>query len=192
MLENHLSFAHRCWERLIQPGDAVIDATSGNGHDTVFLAELVVCKNSGLVIGLDIQENAIANTQSRLNKKFTKSQLDRVHLFQLSHAAFPEIAYQQPIKLIIYNLGYLPGGNKELTTLSETTLQSLQCAMEIISPLGSISITCYPGHEQGAIEEKDLLDLVSRLDPQEWNVTRHQWINRQKAPNLLILTRKIK
>ena len=85
-------------------------------------------------------------------------------------STFPKLAQQHPIRLVVYNLGYLPKGNKKLTTLTDSTLQSLENALALIQPGGVVSITCYPGHEEGAKEEAALLQKVAQLSPSSWNV----------------------
>ncbi len=177
--QTHLSLAHSYWEKTIQSGDWAIDATCGNGHDTLKLSQ--ICEG---VISLDIQEKALEITKERLD------QSANVHLFLQSHAELPPLATQVPVRLIVYNLGYLPGGNKKLTTRVSSTLQSLQWAQEILLPGGMISITCYPGHPEGQLEEKALIEMAAKLSPFAWDVCHHQWLNRNLAPSLLLLEKK--
>jgi len=86
-----------------------------------------------------------------------------------SHTELPSLT---DVKLVVYNLGYLPGGDKAVTTLTETTLISLGKALEISK---AISITCYPGHPEGAKEEKSVLEWVEKLDKSMWVATHHHW-----------------
>ena len=131
---------HDLWKKIVLPGDLVIDATVGNGHDTLFLANLV--GKNGKVVGYDIQKQAIENTQERV------AAFPNVELKLKSHAKFDEVE----AKLIVYNLGYLPGSDKIVTTLLETTLESLESAKKALAPDGALSIMCYPGHQEGARE----------------------------------------
>ena len=174
IFNSHLDFAHETWEKILESGCWAIDATCGNGHDTLKLAQLVGA--SGGVIGIDIQEKAIENTEARLTEARLKGQ-PKVHLFQQSHETFPALAYENPISLIVYNLGYLPGGNKDLTTLTSSTLNSVSQALDLLSFGGALSLTCYPGHAEGAAELLALLDFFEGLSPLEWNVTHHQFLN---------------
>ncbi len=168
-MSNHLKQAHILWKQTLSPEDVVIDATCGNGHDTLFLAEL-----GGQVIAYDIQSDAIEKTRAKVPQATFHHQ---------SHASFVETQ----AALIIYNLGYLPGGDKQLTTRSETTLQSVGQALQIATK--AISITCYPGHPEGAREEALLVEFVRGIDPKQWMVCHHQWLNRKAAPSLLWLLR---
>lgn len=180
LFSSHLDLAHTYWARLITPEDTVIDATCGNGWDTLALAQ---CHPS-LLIALDIQEEALKNTKRLLNEN---GLLHKASLYLQSHESFPPV---ENVKLIVYNLGYLPGGDKSRTTLEGTTLQSLQRAAELVVDGGAISITCYPGHPEGEKEQTAVVQWVKTLDPQVWNVCHHQWLNRHKSPSLLFLQKK--
>ncbi|MBS4168805.1 class I SAM-dependent methyltransferase [Parachlamydia sp. AcF125] len=186
LFQSHLDVAHHYWKKLVQPGDTVIDATCGNGHDTLVLAKLVLNSPSGKVIGMDVQSQAIKNTQERLAKEFSANQMQRIHLHCACHSTFP-VQAPHVVKLIVYNLGYLPNGDKSLTTCVNTTLLSLQAALSIITPGGAISLTCYPGHAEGKREEQAILSFVRGLQPQEWSCSYQTWINRHQAPGLLFI-----
>lgn len=174
IFNSHLDFAHQKWEKLAFDGACAIDATCGNGRDTAVLAELF-----SDVIAIDIQMDAIEKTCMEIGES--------VSYYCQCHSSFPEEVYEKPISLIVYNLGYLPGGKKEITTKTSTTLISVQKGLQLLIPGGMMSITCYPGHPEGAKEETELLKLAKELDPEEWSVTHLVWINRNKAPSLLLL-----
>lgn len=191
LFQSYLDFAHLFWKQLLQEGDQVIDATCGNGHDTLAVAKMFLTSTSGKIYALDIQEAAIKSTQERLEKELTAEVYQRIQLIQKSHAIFPSWMAPKSIKLIIYNLGYLPGGNKQITTLSETTINSLKHALELLMPGGAISMTCYPGHLEGAREEKLVSNFVETLDPKNWNCCHHRWLNRQQSASLFLIQKKI-
>lgn len=178
---SHLECAHSFWQALLKPDDTVIDATCGNGHDTLVLAKLVP---QGKVIAFDIQQQAIEETKKRLQEA---DLLKRVDLRLASHATFSEDLLPQSIALIVYNLGYLPGGNKALTTTSKTTLNSIKKALSLLKPGGAISCTLYPGHSEGEIEKGSLLEFLQTLSAKDWAICHLQWRNRQKSPELLII-----
>jgi len=190
LFRSHLDLAHHYWTTLVHFGDTVIDATCGNGHDTLKLAQLALDDNQGLVIGIDLQKQSLDATKSRLMEQLSPAQWQRVQLICSCHTSFPELPVQS-VRLIVYNLGYLPKGDKSKTTVVKTTIESLQAAFPLIMPGGVICITCYPGHEEGEREEKAVLDFVQNLDPHEWCCTYQQWVNRQKAPGLLLIQRRI-
>ncbi len=189
LFRSHLDLAHGYWKQLIQKGDWVIDATCGNGHDSLILASLI---EEGGVIGLDIQEIALQKTRQLLNTHLPEEKIPSIHLFQQSHLSFPSLAYQHPIRVVVYNLGYLPGGNKSLTTQTETTLPSIDAALQLLQPGGILSITCYPGHPEGAREETALISQLSHLKSSEWNVCHHTFSNRLAAPSLILVQKTVK
>lgn len=186
-LQSHLKMAHAYWEAIIKPQDVVIDATAGNGHDTLFMAKLA---KEGCVYAFDIQVEALEKTRIRLKNNLSEQQFLRIKLIQGCHSQFPEEIRPKSVKLIAYNLGYLPGGNKNNTTLTKTTLKSIENGLALIQVQGVISITCYPGHPEGKIEESAILDFASQLDRSQWNCSHHRWINRKNSPSLLFISRQ--
>ncbi|MCI0382445.1 MAG: class I SAM-dependent methyltransferase [Chlamydiae bacterium] len=185
----HLDLAFKYWKRLLRPGDWAIDATCGNGKDTVRLANLL--DSSGGLVALDIQEEAIQSTKKYLTKSLTPEKLAQIHLLHQSHEEFPSFAKGKPIRLIVYNLGYLPGGNKKKPTIPTTTLRSVKEFMPYLLPEGALSITCYPGHKAGQEEQELLLNWVQTLDRHLWDVTHHEWKDRTLAPSLLLIQKNI-
>lgn len=185
---SHLDLAHGLWAKVVSPGDILIDATCGNGHDTCFLVQLKAQK----VYSIDIQSKALAEAERMAKEYLSEPEQAAIQWILGSHEVFPAEISPASVKLIVYNLGYLPGGDKSLVTRTETTLKSLQKAQDLIMQGGCISITCYPGHAEGACEEKVLLDYASALNPKEWSCCHHRWLNRQHAPSLLFIQRSIK
>ena len=176
-LANHLKLAHHLWERLLKPGDWAIDATCGNGHDALFLSRLGVEK----LFCIDLQTQAIEKTRQKVPNAL---------FFRQCHSDFPKEALSPKLKLIVYNLGYLPGGDKNLTTQTPSTKQSIKRALEILPSGGALSITFYPGHEEGKNELEAILPILEALPSDAFTVTKHCWINRKNAP-LLVFALKI-
>ncbi len=174
MSSPHLKLAKSYWQNHLKSCDLAIDATCGNGHDTLFLAEL--CS----VIGIDIQPRAIQNTAALLEQHQRKAVLQR-----LSHAHIDTLPLPHPPRLIIYNLGYLPQGDKSITTQTASTLESVNHSLALLAPDGALSITCYPGHEEGQREEKALETWAAALPSPRWSVCHHKWLNRPRSPSLL-------
>ncbi len=170
----HLKAAKSYWKELLQSTDLAIDATCGNGHDTLFLSEL--CQ----VVGMDIQIQALKNTEALLAKHQKQAFL---HL--LSHAQIDTLPLPYAPRLIIYNLGYLPKGDKSITTQAGTTIESLQKSLALLTEGGALSITCYPGHEEGLHEEKAVEQWAAELPPDKWSVCQHKWLNRPRSPSLI-------
>jgi len=144
--------AHREIAAVLSPGDTAIDATAGNGHDTVFLAKLV--GDTGLIFAFDVQEQAIASTRERLAQE---GLLERVKLVHGSHAALHAYAAPGSVAAVMFNLGYLPGGDHTVITRTAETLQALGEALHALKPGGVLTIVCYPGHEGGDQESAAVL-----------------------------------
>lgn len=146
----------------IKDYDKVIDATVGNGYDTLFLANLV--KEEGCVIGVDIQNEALRNTQKLLDEHdISKS----VVLYQIGHEKLDGVISEDwygCVSCVMFNLGYRPGGDKKVITLSETTIMGLNLSLKIIKPGGLISIVVYPDHKGGAEEASKVNAWVESLN----------------------------
>jgi predicted methyltransferase len=142
--------AHRAVAEVVRPGDTVIDATAGNGHDTCFLAGLV--GPTGKVYAFDVQPEAIEATRQRLEAAGLAAQarlLDSGH--ERMDAALP-MALKGRISAIMFNLGYLPGGDKTIVTRPSSTTRALELATEWLKPGGILTVMAYPGHDGGAKE----------------------------------------
>ncbi len=131
----------------VKANDYVIDATVGNGNDTLFLAKLVP---EGKVFGFDIQKEAIENTKIKV------ANFSNVYLYLKSHEYLNEINIDHKVKLIVFNLGYLPGNNKKITTQWKSTLKALEKGLNLLSDDGLILVVVYPGHEEGLKESKKI------------------------------------
>ncbi len=170
--------AHEAWLQVIKPGSLLIDATLGNGHDTLFLAQAL---QKGQIVGYDIQEAAILSTLNRLEShhfQATNQGHLQIILKQQSHANIEE----KNAALIVYNLGYLPCHDKRVTTMTETTLQSLESAKSALTPGGLLSITCYPGHSEGQKEAAAVLAFAEKQTA-PWSLE----VIRSPSPFLILL-----
>ncbi len=155
--------AHQLLAELLQPGDIAIDATVGNGHDTLFLATRVGV--SGKVYGFDIQQQALDSTWQRLEQAGEGGQVSLYHAgHETMGFVLPE-AIAGKVKAVMFNLGYLPGGDKRRTTGASTTLGALQAALSLLAPGGVISLLAYTGHPGGR-EEAELLKAWATSLPQ--------------------------
>ncbi|WP_066258290.1 class I SAM-dependent methyltransferase [Neobacillus drentensis] len=184
-----LPFAKSLLHKAVNPGDIVVDATVGNGCDTVFLAGLV--GESGHVFGFDIQEEAIAASKDRLIKQNLS---ERVTLFQSGHEhlfkLIPHICHGK-VTGAIFNLGYLPGSDKTIVTKPETTIAAIHQLLEIMTSEGIIVLVIYHGHKGGAEERDSLLSYCRQLDQKTAHVLQYQFINQQNSPAFIIAIEKI-
>lgn len=169
-----------------QKADIVIDATAGNGHDTVFLAERV--GPYGKVYAFDIQQAALDQTAARL----AEAQLTNVRLICMDHAQMLSVVeprHHGRISTVMFNLGYLPRGNKAIITHSASTVTAIRAAMELLRDGGAITILAYPGHPGGDAELAAVEQLVDEIQP-EFLVDRYAGNSCNRAsPVLLVLTK---
>jgi len=165
----------------LSEGAIAIDATAGNGHDTVFLAKQT--GESGHVYAFDIQHRAIENTRIRL----LEQQLEqRVTLIEGSHEMLRmhiPASDRGLIAVIMFNLGYLPGSDKHCITRPASTLKALNQALSLLGPDGALSVMLYPGHEGGLEETNAVLTWGSNL-LSPWKI-RHIVTN---GPQWLLVT----
>lgn len=168
----------------IEPGDSVIDATAGNGSDTLFLADRV--GTEGKVYAFDLQDKALQITADKLQKAGFN---ERVQLIHSGHERIAAFTFEK-VSVVMYNLGYLPGGNKEITTKSSTSIESLKQALKLLKNDGLITIVLYPGHEEGDLENKKILRYTADLASSECLVYHLRVANRSGNPPELLVIKK--
>ncbi|MEK4885719.1 class I SAM-dependent methyltransferase [Bacillus sp. FSL W8-0223] len=188
ILEGILPYARTLLEKAVTPGDAVVDATMGNGHDTVFLANLVGEK--GTVFAFDVQTEALKKTKERLEQH---QLTDRVVLYHRGHEelirTIPE-KFHGKITAAIFNLGYLPGSDKSIVTKPKTTKEAVEQLLEIMAPGGVIVLVVYHGHEEGKREKDELCSFVRSIDQSIAHVLLYQFINQINDPPFIIALEK--
>lgn len=171
--------------QVIRPGDTVIDATLGNGHDTCSLAEWV--GEDGHVIGFDIQPDAVIRTADLLQARGLR---DRCTLYAEGHQHMADHV-AVPVRAVVFNLGWLPGGDKSITTLWETTQAALSAALSLLEKGGICTVCAYPGHAEGDRERHALADYLAALRPQEFNVLHNRFLNAGPgAPECFIIQKQ--
>jgi len=184
-LRGAVAQAHHFLSCAVQPGDRVVDATCGNGNDTLFLARLV--GSSGRVWAFDVQQDALRNTSLLLSEHCCLSQVE-LHL--QGHEHIYETV-RQPVRAVIFNLGFLPGSDTGCITRPETTISALGQAAEMLLPGGVVTVAVYPGHSGGGDEAEAVESWASGLPPALFNAWRHRQLNRSDAaPYLLLVERR--
>jgi 16S rRNA C1402 N4-methylase RsmH len=189
-LDRIIPFSKKILQTIVAEGDIVVDATMGNGYDTVFLANLV--GKTGHVFAFDIQQQALKNTKQRLENEQLTSQ---VTLLQSSHAnIFEHIpkAYHGKIAGAIFNLGYLPGGDKSIVTTPDSTITAIKNLLQMLKSEGIIVLVIYHGHEEGKIERDKLLDYVQNLKQEQAHVLQYGFVNQKNDPPFIIAIEKNK
>lgn len=178
--EKSVKLAHFFAQQKIASGDVVVDATCGNGHDTLFLAERV--GKQGKVYAFDVQPQAIEKTRERLTENDCMGQ---VELICASHERVQEFVHEK-VKVVLFNLGFLPKGNKSLTTLHETTIRAIENSLDLLETSGIILIVFYPGHEAGALEREKVSAFAKDLPQTLYNVVYCDLINQANNPPTLL------
>jgi len=182
VLRGPVPLSHLLLRRFVKTGDHVIDATCGNGKDTLLLAELV--GKAGHVYAFDVQPEALDRTAGRLSEQG----LDQwVSLLQAGHERLSELVTES-IQAVVFNLGWLPGASREITTRTDTTLIALQAALQLLAPAGLLLIICYPGHAGGDQEAAAVVAWCSGLSPRSYFVWRMGQLNvADGAPFCLVI-----
>lgn len=163
---NVIELAHQKLKQILHKDMVVVDATCGNGNDTHFLSPLVK-----QVHAFDIQSEAIINSKD-LNKDFSN-----ITYYHTSHERITE--FIKDYGGIIFNLGYLPKGNKLITTTHQTTITTLKRLHK--AQKGFILIVAYPGHIEGFIEQVAIQSFLDKLDI-IYEVIRLPHITKNEAP----------
>ena len=179
-MKRPLEMAHDFLAQVITKDDVVVDATMGNGYDTLFLAKL-----AKQVYAFDIQEQALEKTSQRIQE----AGLTNVDLILQGHETVDQFVTE--VKAAIFNLGYLPSADKSIITQPQTTLEALEKLCQVLVKGGRIAIMIYYGHEGGDIERDAVLDFVSQLPQQEYTATIYRTLNQINNPPFLVMIEKL-
>lgn len=206
--------AQMAWAEVLRPGDTAVDATAGNGHDTLALARLV--GPSGRVWALDVQDAALAATRARLEAELPgfaaesgsdarstgdssgtdsssgsgSSGAPEVRLVRACHSRLQEVVGSVQARVVAFNLGYLPSGDKAVTTAPDTTVAALEAALEVLRPGGLMTVMAYTNHAGGREEYEAVSALLAELSPAYWVTSEVRIVNRPTAPVLLLCWRR--
>lgn len=170
------SLTHDLILKYVNNKSVAVDCTLGNGHDTDFLKDIF-----NKVISFDIQETAVASYK---NKNFKN-----VELICDSHDKLSTYVTEE-VDCIVYNLGFLPGGDKRITTLATSTLPSIWQGLNLLKSGGIMTIAIYHGHYEGSVEKTCILDFVTKLPKNKYGVMKLEYVNRDNNPPLLVLIEK--
>lgn len=179
-MKRPLEMAHDFLAQVITQEDIVVDATMGNGHDTLFLAKL-----AKQVYAFDIQEQALEKTSQRLQE----AGLTNAELILQGHETVDQ--FVREVKAAIFNLGYLPSADKSIITQPQTTLDALDKLCHMLVKGGRIAIMIYYGHEGGDIERDAVMDFISHLPQQEYTAAIYRTLNQINNPPFLVMIEKL-
>ncbi len=181
-----LKKSHVFASAVVRPGDVVVDATMGNGYDTLFLAQCV--GPVGKVIGFDIQEQALVATEKRLLESGVACSSFELH--RVSHAELAEYV-SSGVAAVLFNLGYLPGADKSLITQVESSLSALAQSLACLRSGGLLSVMCYPGHAGGDTEAEAVKRWMEEIDGVDADVEMVQSMRAlERSPFLLVAVKR--
>jgi len=178
---------HHHLKKILKTGDKAIDATTGNGHDTLFLAQCI--DESGEIFAFDVQQQALESAQTHLQEHHIQTPItwiNKGHEHMLKY--IPQALHEQ-VAAITFNLGYLPRTDKNITTHSNTTLPALHASLSLLKSGGILSILAYTGHDGGRDEAEAVKTWANTLHddfdvnitiPQNTKFSPPEWICIQK------------
>jgi predicted O-methyltransferase YrrM len=162
--------------------------TAGNGHDTLFLANLI--GESGHVFSFDVQEQAVKRTRERLDQA---NVANRVSLYHAGHEQAAELIpadYHGNLSAAIFNLGYLPQSDKTIVTKPDTTINAVQQLFDMAKPGGVIILVIYHGHEESAAEREAVVSFAETLNQKQAQAIRYEFINKANNPPFIVAIEK--
>lgn len=177
--KNQIELAKKIISQLVSEGDIVVDCTVGQGHDTLTLSRQV--GDLGKVYGFDIQAMAIDMAKDRLK---SEGAYKNVVLINDGHENIDEYIDEE-VKLVMYNLGYLPRGDKSIVTKASTTLESIKKSLDLLKKNGLLLITCYTGHKGGFSEKEAVEKFLKKLDQKKYSVLEFNFMNQKNNPPIL-------
>ncbi|MEB2302360.1 rRNA methyltransferase [Lysinibacillus xylanilyticus] len=185
-LQRVIQYAQQLIKDTVEEGDTVVDATAGNGHDTLFLAQLV--GDEGQVYAFDVQKSAVDATLHRLLDNGLE------HRALVLHRGHEEVVnyVHKPVAAAIFNLGYLPGSNHDIITQPNTTIQAIDDLLKMLKIGGLIVLVIYHGHPGGKEERDAVIEYVSQLPQKYVHVLKYEFLNQQNDPPFVIALEKMK
>lgn len=182
-----IEYTHHFIRQHVEQGDTCIDATAGNGHDTLFLCELV--GENGKVVAMDIQEMAVNHTKMLLQENSFEGNAEVV---LDSHEHIGRYAGKESVSCIVFNLGYLPGGNHALATKAKSTITAMEASLQLLKKNGLLSVTIYSGGDSGFEEKDAVLEWMRQLDAKKYLVIVSEYYNRPNHPPIPVQIIRLK
>ncbi|CAI7867833.1 unnamed protein product, partial [Closterium sp. NIES-54] len=156
--------AHQLWRGVVRRGDTVVDATCGNGHDTMAMAALALAPappsdgeagSAGEELGCQTRRWLTCTRCAPATPRC--SNMSPCHSSLLQHVA------SGSARLVAFNLGYLPRAHhapptaaaspttapEGITTQPGSTVAALQAAVVATAVGGVVSVMAYVGHPGG-------------------------------------------
>ncbi|MCR5122261.1 MAG: SAM-dependent methyltransferase [Ruminococcus sp.] len=176
-----VQLAHEFLAAHVKEGDLCIDCTAGRGNDTAFLCALT--GKSGRVIAFDIQPEAVESTKALLKER-KLDDIAEVHL--TSHSRVDEFAEEGSVSAIVFNFGWLPGGDHKINTRGETSIEAIEKGLRLLKPYGIMSLSIYYGRDTGTDERDAILEYLKTLPLREYTVIVSEFVNRPNDPPISV------
>lgn len=183
-MEKILGFSKKVVKEIIDKNSVVVDATCGNGNDTLFFAKTAAKK----IYAFDVQELAIERTKELLKNN---NVLNKCELILDNHSKVKNYV-KEKVKAAVFNLGYLPNSSHKITTNYKTTIEAINNLLEILDIGGRIVVVIYWGHENGKIEKYELMKHFEKFNQKNVEVLKYQFINQKNNAPFLIVLEKIR
>lgn len=190
---NHVvQFQHIFWDEQLKSAKTIIDATAGNGHDLLYLANH--CRPGATIWGLDKQPEAIEASTKRLQTECKRTDIEYC-LVQGKHEDIlantakdsDDSSVIESIDLLIFNLGYLPGSDHSMMTQAGSTIQAIKGGLGLLNPKGLITVVTYPGTPEGEQENRAVREFLTSLPQKQHDSATWELINQANKPPILYI-----
>lgn len=160
-----VELCHEFLELHVTPGGLYLDATCGNGNDTLFLCRLA--GQNGRVLAMDIQQKAV----DRTNKRLTDAGYEKVGRAVLyDHAKLGELVQPGKVDCVLFNFGWLPGADHAVFSTADSSIPALEAALQAVRPGGVVSAILYSGAVIGTDEKQAVLAWLRALPLKDFTV----------------------
>lgn len=161
----------------------IIDATLGKGNDALYLSSQFP---KAIIYCFDIQKQAITYSKKMLSDQ----KVSNVKIINDSHYNFNKYLPDKKIDLVVFNLGFLPGSDKEIHTDGEITVKTIDRLLNYLNEDGIICIVSYPGSIRGRIEDIAIVDFIKNIDQKYFEVSKIVFLNQKNYPPILYIIKK--
>lgn len=168
-----VAWSHAILENFLKKNHLAVDLTAGNGKDTLFLA-----RRARRVLAMDIQQAAMDKAEALLKKE----EITNAKLILDSHENVSRYVNLSEVDAFVMNLGYLPGGDKKITTTWPATKRTLNAILANMKSGALISLAIYPGHDAGKVESEGMEALIGALDQKAYKVVKITFPNQNHCP----------
>lgn len=182
-----VAFQKHLWDEALKKAQSVVDATCGNGYDTLYLAQRL--PKGATLHAIDIQSAALSATKLRLETAELSKVDVRYHLGSHEMVLEELISQTKPFDLAVFNLGYLPKGDHALITQAHSTIQAISYILEHLAPQGLATIVAYPGTSAGEAEACAVEAYLAKIPQQLFHISQWRPLNQVNKPPILYIIR---